>query len=279
MREIGLKEMQQIELDILLAFDAFCKKYALRYYIDGGTLLGAMCYEGFIPWDDDIDVKMPRPDYERFILLAKELPAHIHLELPSKDNCEYLFAKLTDARTLLIENPGADEKRSGIYVDIFPMDGYPDDEQKRTAHLHSLSKFNTLFHTSLMHFSTMKESANRNTRLKGAIYDKIYTPYRLFQKLEKLARAYSYEECSCVGLLIEGNPQKECFPKSWLEPAVHLEFEGHHFPAPYGYLAHLQNFYGNHITNKEYHHNLPMILPDHKHKVYWIDGEDEPCSK
>ena len=232
-----------------------------------------------MPWDDDIDVKMPRPDYERFILLAKELPAHIHLELPSKENCEYLFAKLTDARTLLIENPGSDEKRSGLYVDIFPMDGYLDDEQKRTAHLHSLSKFNTLFHTSLMHFSTMKESANRNTRLKGAIYDKIYTPYRLFQKLEKLARAYSYEECSCVGLLIEGNPQKERFPKSWLEPAVHLEFEGHHFPAPCGYLAHLQNFYGNHITNKEYHHNLPMILPDHKHKVYWIDGEDEPCSK
>ena len=63
MREIGLEEMQQRELDILLAFDALCKKYALRYYIDGGTLLGAMCYEGFIPWDDDIDVKMPRPDY------------------------------------------------------------------------------------------------------------------------------------------------------------------------------------------------------------------------
>ena len=185
--------MQQIELDILLAFDAFCKKYALRYYIDGGTLLGAMCYEGFIPWDDDIDVKMPRPDYERFILLAKELPAHIHLELPSKDNCEYLFAKLTDARTLLIENPGADEKRSGIYVDIFPMDGYPDDEQKRAAHLHNLSKLNTLFHTSLMRFSTMKESDNRSTRLKGEVYDKIYTPYKLFQKLEKLAKTYPYE--------------------------------------------------------------------------------------
>ena len=56
MREIGLEEMQQIELDILLAFDALCKKYALRYYIDGGTLLGAMCYEGFIPWDDEFDV-------------------------------------------------------------------------------------------------------------------------------------------------------------------------------------------------------------------------------
>ena len=59
MKEIYLKEMQQIELSLLLAFDDICEKHGLRYYIDGGTLLGAMCYEGFIPWDDDIDLKMP----------------------------------------------------------------------------------------------------------------------------------------------------------------------------------------------------------------------------
>ena len=275
MREIGLKEMQQIELDILLAFDALCKKYALRYYIDGGTLLGAMCYEGFIPWDDDIDIKMPRPDYERFTVLAEELPAHIHLELPSKENCEYLFAKLTDARTLLVENPGTDEKRSGIYVDIFPMDGYPNDEQTRAAHLRSLSKLNTLFHTSLTHFSTMKHSHSWLVRIKGLIYDIIYSPYSLYQKLDSLAKKYDCEQCSCVGLLIEGTPYKECFPKSWLDPALELSFEGHMLPAPREYQKHLRVFYGDHITNAEYHHNLPVILPNHTHKVYWIGEESK----
>ena len=58
--EITLREMQQIELDMLLELDRVCKNHSLRYYLDGGTLLGAMCYEGFIPWDDDIDIKMPR---------------------------------------------------------------------------------------------------------------------------------------------------------------------------------------------------------------------------
>ena len=69
MRAIDLREMQQIELKLLLELDKVCKKNSLRYYMDGGTLLGAMCYEGFIQWDDDIDLKMPRPDYDKLMTL------------------------------------------------------------------------------------------------------------------------------------------------------------------------------------------------------------------
>lgn len=271
MREISLKEMQKIELDILLAFDALCKTHDLRYYMDGGTLLGAMCYEGFIPWDDDIDLKMPRPDYERFLKLAKELPEHIRLETPAKKQCDYLFAKLVDTRTLLIENPGSLEKRSGVYVDIFPMDGHPEQPEKRTAHLQRLARLNTLFHYSLEHFSALKNASSPAARWKGRMYDMVYQPYSLYRKLNNVAMRYAYDDASKVGLLIEGNAEKECFRKDWLEPTVLLEFEGHRFPAPCGYREHLQVFYGAHITNEEYHHNLPMILPDHKHLVYWIE--------
>lgn len=273
MREISLKEMQKIELDILLAFDALCKTHDLRYYMDGGTLLGAMCYEGFIPWDDDIDLKMPRPDYERFLKLAWQLPEHIRLEMPSKKQCDYLFAKLVDIRTLLIENPGSKEKRSGVYVDIFPMDGHPEQPEQRTAHLQRLARLNTLFHYSLEHFSALKTASSPAARWKGRVYDMVYQPYSLYRKLNKVAMRYAYDDASKVGLLIEGNAEKECFQKDWLEPAVLLEFEGHRFPAPCGYREHLRVFYGAHITNEEYHHNLPMILPDHKHLVYWVKEE------
>lgn len=273
MREISLKEMQQIELDILLAFDGLCKKHGLRYYIDGGTLLGAMCYEGFIPWDDDIDLKMPRPDYMRFLKLAKELPEHICVEAPSREKCDYLFTKLVDTRTLLVENPGPQEKHSGVYVDLFPMDGHPEQLEKRTAHLQKLARWNTLFHYSLDHFSALKNASSWKNRWKGQMYDWIYSSYSLCRKLNKTAMRYPYESASQVGLLIEGNAEKECFPKAWLEPAVMLEFEGHQLPAPGGYREHLQVFYGAHITKEEYHHNLPMILPDHKHLVYWMEEE------
>ena len=139
MREITLKEMQRIELELLLEFDRLCKKRGLRYYMDGGTLLGAMCYEGFIPWDDDIDLKMPRPDYERFLGLAEELPSHIAVEAPSKEQCAHVFLKLTDQRTLLLEHAGERINESGVYIDILPMDGHPADGLAYEKHQQSLS--------------------------------------------------------------------------------------------------------------------------------------------
>lgn len=260
MKEITLRQMQKIELDILLAFDELCRANGLRYYLDGGTLLGAMCYEGFIPWDDDIDLKMPRPDYERFLTMQDQLPAHIRIDAPSPGHCEYTMTKLVDDRTVLIEGT----KKTGVYIDIFPMDGHPAEETACAAHIAKLQRLNSLFHHALEGFQAM-------AGWKRAVYRLIYTPWRLYQQMTALAASVDYDSALCVGLLIEGNPQKERFPKEWLEPAIMLEFEGYRFPAPVGYKPHMEVFYGSHITEEKYHHNLPMILPDHKHEVFWKD--------
>lgn len=262
MKEITLRQMQEIELELLLAFDSVCKKHNLRYYLDGGTLLGAMCYEGFIPWDDDIDLKMPRPDYARFLTLQGEFPAHIRIDAPRKAHCEYTMTKLVDDRTVLIERNGGREKTTGVYIDIFPMDGHPEDEGACAEHIQKLQRLNSLFHHSLEDFASVKG-------WKRPVYRLLYTPWRLYRRLTETAAAVDYDKSRHVGLLIEGDPRKERFPKEWLEPAVMLEFEGHFFPAPGGYKPHLEVFYGSHITKEEYHHNLPMILPDHRHEVFW----------
>ena len=115
----------------------------------------------------------------------------------------------------------------------------------------------------------MKSSASPVTRAKGAVYSRLYTPWKLYKKLTTLAKKYDYEKASHVGLLVEGNAMKERFQKDWLTPDFTLEFEGCQIPAPSGYKPHLEIFYGSHITDEKYHHNLPMILPDHKHDVYW----------
>ncbi|MDO4465987.1 MAG: LicD family protein [Bacillota bacterium] len=267
MREISLKEMQQIELQLLIELDRVCKKYDLRYFMDGGTLLGAMCYEGFIPWDDDIDIKMPRKDYEKLASLSKEFPSHISLDFPSRKHCEYTMGKLIDTRTILIEG----KKKTGVYIDILPMDGYPLDQTEWNSHLKALSRYNSLFHASLEGFASLKKSSSLVSRIKGYVYSFMYTPYSLYKKLVSIAKKYDYDESEFVGLLVEGNPEKERFEKSWLQLGFTLEFEGHFFPAPIEYKKHMEIFYGDHVTKEECYHNLPQYPSNHVHEVYWKD--------
>ena len=267
MRPISLREMQQLELSLLLEFDKVAKAHGLRYYLDGGTLLGAMCYEGFIPWDDDIDLKMPRPDYEKLQTLQAAFPAHVRLEAPGS---QYLFTKLVDERTLLIED-GDTRKTSGVYIDILPMDGHPAEEAECRAHLAALGRLNTLFHYALSRFASMKAAPSPLTRLKGHLYDRLYTPEKLYRKLTERAEKYPYDGAAAVGLVIEGDPRKERFEKAWLEPLTELLFEGRRFPAPNGYRQHMVIFYGEHVIKPECYRNLPQYPANHQHEVYWKD--------
>lgn len=267
MREIELKEMQQIELAIFKEFVKICKKHDLRYYMDGGTLLGACWFKGFIPWDDDIDLKMPRPDYERFLQLQDELPEHLTIDKPEKGKCDYVFSKLIDNRTLLIEEKNGVEKQTGVYVDIFPMDGYPDDRQECESYLRIMQKMNLMFHASLEDFKTMRKSKRIKSKIKGNLYywiQKIDKDFRwkLYQKMESTAKKYDFDKCAFVGMTVEGNPVKERFDRKWLDETVMLPFEDAEFVAPSGYDEHLTIFYGDYM-------HLPKILPDHYHKVYW----------
>lgn len=267
MRKIELKEMQEIELAIFKEFVEVCEKHNLRYYMDGGTLLGACWFKGFIPWDDDIDLKMPRLDYEKFLKLQSELPEYLTIDKPQKEKCEYLFTKLIDNRTVLIEEKNNVEKKTGVYIDIFPMDGYPDDAEQYKKHFRNMQKMNCMFHASLDEFKNMRRSKQLKSRIKGEIYclimkiDKNYR-WKLYKKIEKTAKRYDFDKCTYVGMTVEGNPEKEKFDRRWLDETVILPFEDGEFIAPSGYDEHLTIFYGDYM-------HLPKILPDHYHRVYW----------
>lgn len=272
MKEITLEEMQQIEYELLTQFDIVCRKNGLRYYIDGGTLLGAVCYDGFIPWDDDIDLKMPRPDYEKLQRLDNAFPAHIELDIPNRNNCQYTFLKLVDNRTVLEEQSGKRTKITGIYIDILPMDGHPSDPANCKKHLARLSRLNSLFHGSLSGFQSMRNSSSPSKRIKGLLYRLIYSPWKLYQLLTRTAKKYSYDSSSQVGLLVEGDPIRERFEKTWLEPPAMLQFEGSLFPAPNAAEEHLSIFYRKPISRQLYYMNLPKIPSGHRHRVYWKES-------
>lgn len=254
-KNIELAEMQQIELNMLISLKDLCERNKLRYYIDGGTLLGAYCYEGFIPWDDDIDIKMPRPDYERLHEYADELPTHIKIIRPEDDGYSYTFTKLVDTRTILIENPGEpDEHVGSVYIDILPMDGH----DPRT--LRRLERLKTLYHISKRGFPG---------NAKGILYSLLYSPAGVYKKMTRMAKQCCYDSAEFVGLLVDGDMEKEKFSRKSLDNSADFLFEGEIFPATSEYEDHLVRFYGPHILLHKKKGDLPQYPSGHSYEVYW----------
>ena len=126
--ETPLRQCQLVQLHLLYVFDAICKEHHLTYFLDGGTLLGAMRHQGFIPWDDDLDVGMPMEDYKRFLKIApKFLPQDVLLQAPDKDRFMHsYFSKLRDTSSFYGEPGLLSTKFSGIFLDIFPYEVLPE---------------------------------------------------------------------------------------------------------------------------------------------------------
>ena len=124
------KKLFKTAIDILEEIKRICQKYGLRYFADSGTLIGAVRHKGFIPWDDDIDLRMPREDFERFKVIApKELPSHYFLQTPITDpDWDYDIIKIRNSNTTQLEKWRIDERQHlnmGVWVSIFPLDGRP----------------------------------------------------------------------------------------------------------------------------------------------------------
>jgi len=125
-----MTELQKIEFEMLKLFVGICEREQLQYYLVCGSALGAVKYKGFIPWDDDIDAAMPRADYERFLSAAQGLlPEWCFVQTYRTDPAFHLLgAKLRDSRTTFVEAMTASLPiNHGVYIDVFPLDGCPDD--------------------------------------------------------------------------------------------------------------------------------------------------------
>lgn len=123
MKRIGLNELKSIQLSILDDVHEYCKEHHLRYSICGGTLLGAVKHRGYVPMDDDIDIMMPRPDYERFIR-EYHSDNNFILDLNKSDSCRELFSKVCRKGTRIVD-PSLGRSNFSIFIDVCPVDGVP----------------------------------------------------------------------------------------------------------------------------------------------------------
>ncbi|MBQ8445584.1 MAG: LicD family protein, partial [Opitutales bacterium] len=128
MREITHEELKQIQLGILDKVHEFCEKNGITYFLSSGTLIGAVRHKGYIPWDDDLDLYMPRADYDKFIkLFSANSPENTKLlSLETDKKYQYPFAKVIDDRTEMVETAVGESFKIGVYIDVFPVDSVPD---------------------------------------------------------------------------------------------------------------------------------------------------------
>ena len=210
-------------------FHEFCVTHGLRYYALSGTMLGAVRHGGFIPWDDDIDVGMPRRDFERLSeLLSKENNGRYVLETPESDDPAYFypFSKLYDTATTLIEHKRYTLKR-GIYLDIFPLDGTGNTEEESVTHYRKVEKkYNLLLARTGATRQGRAWYKNAALRLLQMIPSCFVSDKRILRNLVELFRRYDYDECAWFGNLASSWRLREVMPRKIMgEPRLY-PFEG-----------------------------------------------------
>ena len=250
MKEIPFDELKQIELDILKNVAEFCDANGIRYFLAYGTLLGAIRHKGFIPWDDDIDIIMPRPDYDRFI----EEYSHGYYKVWSieKDPSFSLnFAKVTDERTACLY-PGQTIETSsgGFWIDIFPMDGLPDEGEERHKYLKKVRFWKKIRSYYLLpgHFGIFDKNSNHRflRMIISYIIHTLTSPKFLAQKLIKIFRKYNYDTSNYCAFLTEFD---YCILETQkLKEITKATFEDAQFNIPEEYDYVLTKQYGDYMT-------------------------------
>lgn len=238
---IDLLRLKEIELNIVVSFLEICKKHDLKYYMLGGTCLGAVRHSGFIPWDDDIDVGMPRADYQRFLNIAQsELPENIFLQTFETDP-EYLqgFAKLRDSSTTFLETSSSFLNiNHGVFIDIFPLDGY-----KKSR----ISTYKRKLYASRISQEFLYNANNKKTLKYILAKILVGSSKRARNKMDKLAKKYPFEKCDTVANYYGAWGNKEIMPKEVFSSGTQAKFEGLDVIIPKNYDEYLTRLYGNYM--------------------------------
>lgn len=242
------KKIWAIELDLFIAFCDVCKKHNLKFWADGGTMLGAVRHKGFIPWDDDMDIIMPRSDYDKLLEIGPvEFGSPYFLQTPHTDcNYGYSFAKLRNSNTACI--PPVFMKSGfnrGIYIDIFPLDNinldtYDKDRENITERIMRCSSFMKRNSIELL-----DERQLRNLK-------KYYTenPAVEFDAINNICSKYKDKQTAYVSNCTNVAYKKECliWKKEWFEQTKYLDFETLTIPVPFMVEERLTAQYGDYLA-------------------------------
>ena len=272
MKTIDLKEVQRIETDMLCFIDRICSENDIKYYVAFGSLIGTIRHKGFIPWDDDIDILMPREDYNKLIEYLNHNP-HGYYRIVSFDtdkNYTNALPKMIDTRTFLKQNYGFNEKvELGVYIDIFIIDGLGDSFDESVIRVKESNKIGEKWLRANTKFITGSKNVIKDflRGVKNSIYKIKGTSFYL-KELNIFATEKSFYNCKYVTTMCWptiNTPEKMTWDVNWFGNGIKAEFEGFLFTIPSDYDSFLKNYYGDY-----------MILPPeserkthHRYSAFW----------
>ncbi len=242
-----LRSIQRKLLDMLEWFHEYCIANNIHYYAVGGTVIGALRHKGFIPWDDDIDIVIPREEYNRLIGKFNKPIDHYILESPYSENNDYLYtyAKLYDINTTLTEKTRYPCRR-GVYIDVFPLDGIGMTEQEALANFKQVDRKNMFLMTR-----TCVIRKDRSWYKNASILVSCLIPSfavnnkRLAISVDKLANSLNNDDATYVANLMGAYRTKEIVKKEFFGKPTLYEFENIEIFGPENYNEYLTQIYGN----------------------------------
>lgn len=268
-----IKKLQKCELDILQHIDRICRKYELDYFAIGGTALGAVRHEGMIPWDDDIDIGMPREDYETFLeILPQELPKGYHIQnYFTEQNSPFYFTKIRKDHTQFVEYYLKDyDIHHGVFVDIFPFDHVPDNKVVQRVHYRFCRM---LYHLYLAKsLKTVCSSRFGRKWTKKSIVRKLLhyllvpVPKAwLYHALDSSVRIFNHQDVKEISHIVRRRLRvwkKDLYPIRW------MKFNDTQIAVPNDCDAYLRAQFGNYEV-------LPPQDKRYGHLPYYVDLGEE----
>ena len=245
-------------LEIFKEVKRVCDQNNLRYFAIGGTCIGAVRHKGFIPWDDDLDIAMPNSDYERFLNIAdKELPDNLKLLLSHKTETGTLcFAKVHDITTTFIEpfDEQYPDRYKGIYIDIMPMFGTPENKVKQKIYATKIKLCLILNRFKRLPFRYWNNRRPVYSFFKMCLWylTKLFTIFEkkdfYYKQWYKTVSKYDFDNSKYVGYVWSRNINKLIFRKEWFESTIEVPFEDTSIKIPVGYDLYLKQQFNNYMS-------------------------------
>lgn len=265
-KELTPEELQQRQLVLLEELDRVCRENGLRYSLSGGSLLGAVRHKGFIPWDDDVDVFLPRPDYDRFIeIYNAKAKGSYAMSYDTEPTYYRIFTRIYDEQTVLVQRG---LKLGGVFIDVFAVDGQPSDYDeflaycKKTKELKKKIRWSTNYLKNAVNpfFKTLLFLISGHRPAKRAASIK---------ELEALLRSYPLEKSEYAGCIIGGSGVGTHIAASTFDEYTDYPFEHLTVRGIKDYDTYLKKMYGDYMTPPPLKDALREQKKHHNAHFYW----------